>query len=297
MAVLQNYYQYLYSCPILELRGYAAACRLQGQLYAYLDFGGATGTAKDGLAEGMLALASKRGELKPGQTVVEASAGSFGIALTVAGLHSGHPVTLIVPAGISSRQQHQLEELGAKLIFSSSKEGRVGQIALARRMAAECGGYFMNYFGSDDNPEYHRRITGPAILKNCPGLDAIVAGVGSGGTITGVGEYARAWDNHIRMVAVEPYESQAIGGGFLGSHSIPGLGAGFVPENYNPYVVDSVMAVTSADAARTARQVLRTDAVPACVSGGAALYAARRLLEEEKARKVLCIISGRQVYE
>ena len=297
MASLKNYYQKLYACPIVELSGYASAFQLKGRIFAYLNFDGPTGTGKDALAEGMLALAVERGDLKKGQTVVEASAGSFATALTIAGRQSGHPVVLAVPSGISTQRQKQLEDLGARLVFSSSTQGRSALEELARKTARECGGYFIDFFSNDDNPEYHRRVTGPAILNNCPGLDTIVAGVGSGGTITGVGEYVRAWENQIRMVAVEPYESQAIGGGFPGRHQIPGLGAGFVPENYNPYVVDRVMAVTSADAAQAARQVLRTDAVPASASAGAALCAARRLVEEGRAGQVLCVFCGRALYE
>ena len=143
-------------------------------------------------------------------------------------------------------------------------------------------------------------MTGPAILKATGGggeIDTISAGVGSGGTITGVGEHIKAWTNHIRMVAVEPYESQAIGGGFTGRHNIPGLGAGFVPQNYNPYIVDAVMAVPSGEALRAARQVLRTDAVPACPSAGATLFAAQQLLEKGKAKSILCVFNGRQLYE
>ena len=170
---------------------------------------------------------------------------------------------------------------------------------LARRMAQEQGAYYMNYLASEDNPEYHRRITGPAILKATDSgnlIDAIVAGVGSGGTVTGVGEYVKAWTNHIRMAAVEPYECQAIGGGFLAPHGIPNIGFGFVPENYNPYVVDLVLAVTTGEAVQAAREVLLTDGIPAGPSAGATLYAARTLLERGKSKSALCIFQSRQVY-
>lgn len=298
MPVLTNYYQHLYNCPVVELRGYTTRHELSGQILAYLDFGGATGSAKDGLAEGMLALAAEKGRLQPGQTVVEASAGTFASALTVAARSGGHPVILAVSATLPQSRQEALRRLGAKLVFSGALYGRKGAEELAAQTAEECGGYYVNYFANDDNPEYHRRVTGPAILQQTDAnIDAIVAGVGSGGTITGVGEHVKAWHNHIRMVAVEPYESQAIGGGFIGRHAIPGLGAGFVPENYNPYIVDTLMAVPSGEAQRAAREVLRADGVPACVSAGAALYAARQLLEKGKAKRALCIFSGRAVYE
>lgn len=302
-AILKSYYHTLYNCPVVELSGYARAHKLPGKLYAYLDFGGPTGTAKDGLAEGMLAFAASRGDLKPGQTVVEAASGSFAAALTLAARTAGHPVVLAVPEGLSDERKKDLQALGAKLEYSGTLYGRRGAEKLARQLAERLDGYYVDYFANGDNPEYHRRVTGNAIARTIyredgPSLvDAVVVGVGTGGTVTGVGEVVKAWTNDVRMVAVEPYECQAIGGGFLGKHQIPGLGAGFVPENYNPYVVDQVAAVTSADAQRTAHEVLRTDGVPACASAGATLAAARMLMEKGVSKNALCVFSGRKIYE
>ena len=252
MPIYQNLYQTLLPCPIVELRGYLAACGLRGRLYAYLDYNGPTGTARDNLAEGMLALADERGALKPGQPVIEASSGAFALALT-----------------------------------------------LARQTAAEKGWYDMNWLANDDNPTFHRRVTGPAIVKSIARegasiVDTVTIGVGSAGTITGVGETIKAWTNDVRIVAVEPYESQALSGGLTGNHGIPEIGFGLVPENYNAYVVDNVAAVTTADAARAAQRVLRTDAIPASISAGAALHAAAQLLANGTSRSALAVFSGRQ---
>ena len=302
MPIQKHYYQCLYSNPIVELSGYESRHGLAGKLYAYLDFGGATGTAKDGLAEGMLALAAQKGKLSSGQPVVEAGSSTFAAALTIAAGAAGHPVYLAMPESVSPARQAALKAMGARLVFSGALYGRAGAEKLAVETAEKYGGYYLDYFRNDDNPEYHRRVTGPAITKAIEGdgvslVDAIVAGVGSGGTITGVGETVKAWTNNVRIVAVEPYESQAIGGGFLGKHTIGGIGAGFVPENYNPYVVDLVSAVTSADAAQAAREVLLTDGIPACTSAGAALCAGLRLLEKRQSHAALCIFSGRQLYD
>ena len=165
-------------------------------------------------------------------------------------------------------------------------------------MAADNHWYDMNWLANDDNPEYHRRVTGPAIVQAIAregksAVDAIVIGVGSGGTVTGVGETIKAWTNDVRIAAVEPYESQALGGGLTGPHGIPDIGYGIVPENYNSYVVDNVSAVASRDAQRAAQQVLRTDAIPASVSAGAALHAAAQLLANCNSRAALAIFSGR----
>ncbi len=302
MPIRKHYYQTLYDCPIVELVNYEKRYSLPGRLYAYLDFGGATGTAKDGLAEGMLALAAQKGRLAPGQPVVEAGSSTFAAALTLAAGAAGHPVYLAMPESVSLTRQAALKGMGAHLVFSGSLYGRAGAERLAEETAEKYAGYYLDYFRNDDNPEYHRRVTGPAVTKAIEGegkslVDAIVVGVGSGGTITGVGETVKAWTNDVRIVAVEPYESQAIGGGFLGKHSIAGIGAGFVPDNYNAYVVDLVSAVTSGDAAQAAKEVLLADGIPACASAGATLAAARRMLESGQSKAALCIFSGRQLYD
>ena len=295
MPVLENYYEHLYHNPVVSLRGYCAHHRLQGSILAYLDFGGATGSAKDGLAEGMLALAAEQGLLAKGQPIVEASSGTFAVALTIAARHSGHPVTLTMPEGVPDERKKLLHSLGAQLAFSSPLDGRRGAERLARELAEAQNGYYTNYFANDLNPEYHRRVTGPNILKETDSrLDAVVIGVGSGGTITGVGETVKAWTNDVRIVAVEPYESQALSSGLTGSHGIPDIGFGLVPGNYNSYVVDNIAAVTTADAVRAAQRVLRTDAIPASPSAGAALHAAAQLIANGKSRSALAVFSARQ---
>lgn len=298
MAVYSSFYQALYSCPIVRLSGYAHHFALPCAPLAYLDFGGPTGTAKDGLAQSMLALAAQRGSLSAGMPVIDVAWGNFAAALTVAAQASGHPVYLTAPRDFSVQRQKQLETLGAKLLFSGELQGWPGAAQLAKETAQLKSGYFIDHLSNDDNPEHHRRITGQQILKQIEpyGIDAIVAGVGSGGTISGVGETIKAWHSEVRMVAVEPYESQALGAGLVGPHNIPGIGLGFVPDNYNPYIVDWVIAVPSGQAAHTARQVLQSDGVPAAPSAGAVLYAARQLVENKQAKQPLCIFSGRLMY-
>ena len=210
MGILQSYYQDVYKCPVVELSGFSGRHGLQASIAAYLDFGGATGTCKDGVAETMLALATERGTLKQGMPVVEASSGSFGAALAVSCATTGHPCILVVPSTLPiSRRQH-LQSLGARIVVCSSG-GRKALDRVAADTAARYNGYFTNYFSNDDNPEYHRRVTGPQILKAAgDSIDAVVIGVGSGGTITGVAEYLKAWNSMIRIVAVEPSECAAI---------------------------------------------------------------------------------------
>ena len=281
MPIYPNIYQTLLPGPIVELRGYLAACGLRGRLYAYLNCNGPTGTARDELAEGMLALALARGALTPGQPIVEAVSGPFATALTLAGQTAGHPVVLVMPEDAPAMRQG----LPAR--------------AEAEAKAAEKGWFYMDWLRSDDNPAYHRRVTGPALVRSIARegssiVDSIVIGVGSGGTITGVGETVKAWTNDVRIVAVEPYESQALSSGLTGPHGIPDIGFGLVPGNYNAYVVDNIAAVTTADAVRAAQRVLRTDAIPASPSAGAALHAAAQLIANGTSRSALAVFSGRQ---
>lgn len=296
--IYPNFYQTLLPCPIVELRGYLADCGLRGRLYAYLDFNGATGTARDSLAEGMLALAAERHGLLPGQPIIEASSGTFATALTLAGLTAGHPVVLVMPEDAPALRQEGLLRMGAKILHSSTRSGLQGARTMAEKTATEKGWYYLNWLANDDNPEYHRRVTGPAIVRsiareNTSLVDTITIGVGSAGTITGVGETIKGWTNDVRIVAVEPYESQALAGGFIGNHGIPEIGFGFVPKNFNSYVVDNVASVSTTDATRAAQRVLRTDGVPAAPSAGAALHAAAQLIANGTSRSALAIFSGR----
>ena len=297
MAILQSYYQDVYRCPVLRMSGYSGQHGLAATILAYLDFGGATGTCKDGVAETMLAFATERGALKPGMPVVEASSGSFGAALAVSCATTGHPCILVVPSSLPPTRRKQLQSLGARIVVCSSG-GRKALERVAADTAKKYGGYYTNYFANDDNPEYHRRVTGPQILKAAgDAVDAVVIGVGSGGTITGVAEYLKAWNSMIRVVAVEPSECAAISGGFIGHHGIAGIGPGFVPENYNPYVVDTVLTVSTADAERAAQEALFFDGVPACTSAGATLAAAVQLMGTGKSKRPLCVFAGRKTYE
>ena len=300
MAIYPNFYQTLLPCPIVELRGYLSACGLKGRLYAYLDFDGPTGTSRDALAEGMLALAAEQHALAPGQPIIEASTGAFAAALTLASRTAGHPIVIAMPEDAPALRQEYLLRLGAQILHSPARNGLAGARALAESKAAENGWYYMNWLANDDNPEYHRRVTGPAIVQSIARqdqslVDAITIGVGSAGTVTGVGETIKAWTNDVRIAAVEPYESQALGGGLTGPHGISDLGYGFVPENFNAYVVDNVVAVNTTDAQRAAQKVLRTDAIPASVASGAVLQAAAQLIHVGASRSALAILPGRQL--
>ena len=288
---ISDYLQTIGQFPVVSLQAFVRSQQLQGTLLACLAYGGATGTIKSPLAYGMLALAQEGKLLQPRQTVVEASCGTFGVALALACRQLGHPLILCVPFTTDHARVELLKQLGASVhLCEANCQQQLSQIA--KEYAQTHNAYYMDCFSNDLNPEFHRRVTGPAIFRATGGdLDFIVIGVGTGGTITGVGEYAKAWSN-ASIIAVEPYESQCLNEGFAGSHSIEGIGLGFVPDNYNPYVVNRIIAVSSGEAATTAHQILLTQGIPACRSAGAVAEAACHLLREKPSSRVLCVFSG-----
>ena len=254
------------------------------------------GSIKDRAALRMIQGALEKGTLKPNGTIVEPTSGNTGIGLAVVSTCMGFKLILTMPESMSDERKALLRGFGAELILTPAAKGMGGAVEEAQRLAATEGYVLLDQFSNPDNAEAHYRTTGPEILSDAGTVDAFVAGVGTGGTITGVAEYIKAWNSMVRIVAVEPAECAAISGGFIGQHSIAGIGPGFVPENYNPYVVDTVLTVTSADAERAAREVLFFDGVPACTSAGATLAAAVQLLNMGKAKRPLCVFAGRHIY-
>ena len=296
MPIYPNFYQTLNACPIVELRGYAAACGLKGRLYAYLDFAGPTGTARDGLAEGMLALAIEKKKLISGQPIIEAASGPFAAALTLAGLTAGHPVVLVMPEDAPALRQETLLRLGAQIRHSPARSGVSGARRLAAQTAAANGWYYMDWLANDDNPEYHRRVTGPAIVQSIAregksAVDAIVIGVGSGGTVTGVGKYLKSKNPDVKVVAVEPASSPVLSKGTAGAHKIQGIGAGFVPDVLDTKVYDEIIAVENDDAFATGRLIGHKEGVLVGISSGAAVWAALQLAKRpENAGKNIVVL-------
>lgn len=283
--------------PVVPLAHYSAKYALQGELLAYLNYGGPTATAKDSLAMGMLLLALEKGSLQPNQKIVEASSGTFAAALTIAALQLGHPVYLVVPASTSSSRQKYLQELGANITLGRNSSDASANIMQASALAKEINGYFVNYLSNDDNPEFHRQNTGPALLKALSNkIDTLVVAVGSGGTLTGTAEYLKAWLGDVWVVAVQPAESQVLTGGFAGKHGISGIGLSFIPNNYNPYIVDEIISVPSVDALDTASEILHLEGIPACPSAGAVLCAAKSVMAKRPS-KTVCLFNGMQTYE
>ncbi|MEG2054014.1 MAG: pyridoxal-phosphate dependent enzyme [Oscillospiraceae bacterium] len=272
---------------------YGLNCELIGAVL----FEGATGSCMDKVCMGMLTLARRSGKLTEGMPIVEASHGTFGSALAIVARQLGHKVYLVMPETVEPDRVKALRFLGAEIVTTKALYGREHIEKRAADLAQELGGYYINYFANDDNVEYHRQVTGPELMKTLGGkLDVLVAGVGSGGTVSGVGEYIKAWTNNVKVVAVEPYESSVISGGFAGRHQIAGIGAGFVPQNYNNLIVDEVQTVTTGDALKTAQQLMKYEGLPAGPASGAAASVAIRLaaLKENENKRIVMVLSSRQ---
>ena len=284
--------------PLLELTHLEKKYGLKARLLGKLEYLNPAGSVKDRIARAMIDDAEAKGLLKPGSVIIEPTSGNTGIGLASVAAARGYRVIIVMPETMSVERRQLMKAYGAELVLSDGAKGMKGAIAKANELAAEIPNSFIpGQFVNPANPAVHRASTGPEIWADTDGaVDIFVAGVGTGGTITGVAEYIKAWNSMVRIVAVEPAECAAISGGFIGQHGISGIGPGFVPENYNPYVVDTVLTVTTADAERAAREVLFFDGVPACTSAGATLAAAVQLLGMGKAKRPLCVFAGRHIY-
>ena len=281
--------------PLLELTHIEKDADLSAKLLAKLEYFNPAGSVKDRIAKAMIDDAEASGKLKPGSVIIEPTSGNTGIGLAAVAAAKGYRIIIVMPETMSVERRQLMKAYGAELVLSEGAKGMKGAIAKADELAKEIPNSFIpGQFVNPANPQAHIETTGPEIWEDTDGkVDIFVAGVGTGGTVTGVGETIKAWTNDVRIVAVEPYENQVLGGGLTGPHGIPDIGYGIVPENYNSYVVDNVSAVASRDAQRAAQQVLRTDAIPASVSAGAALHAAAQLLANCNSRAALAIFSGR----
>ena len=282
---------------LVECNGISSKYKPYATILAYINYFGATGTFKDGLAEGMIRLAESSGELKKGAVIVDVADSNFSVALILAGRRTGHNVVCCVTATTPESRCKALTDLGAELVMCNAFDGRTSCVARAKSLAASHDGYFMDYAANDFNPEYHRRITGPSILKKCDGeLDFLVTTVGSGGMITGCGEYIKAWTNGVQIVGVEPSSSRVISGFTPSRHGMEGAGLPFLPEVYNEFIVDKIIPVTTGDGKKFANELALYDGIPACTTSGAAMGAALEIAmnPENTGKKIIVIIGGSQ---
>jgi cysteine synthase A len=284
---------------ILDLIGNTPMVRLRkvvdknsAAVLAKLEMFSPGGSVKDRIALNMVEQAEKKGHLKPGSVIVEPTSGNTGIGLAIVGCVKGYRVILAMPEGTSQERIQILQSFGAEVVLTSAKEGMVGAVEKAREIIAATKDAFMpQQFMNPDNPAMHRKTTAKEILKDTDGnIDAFVAGVGTGGTITGVGEVLKKHNPKVRIIAVEPKTSAVLSGGKPGPHMIQGIGAGFVPEVLNRQIIDEVITVNDQDAYQMAKRLSHEEGIFAGLSCGAAAHAALDVAKSLGANKTLVVI-------
>ena len=275
MGIYHSAAQLVGHTPLLAVDNYAAARSLPAVILAKLESFNPAGSAKDRVALEMLRQAEAAGVLQPGGTVIEPTSGNTGIGLAAMAISKGYRVILTMPASMSAERRALLKAYGAELVLVE-EGGMAGAVAKAEELATAIPGSFIpGQFDNPANPAAHYKTTGPEIWQDTEGhVDIFVAGVGTGGTISGTGRYLKEQDPHVRVVAVEPASSPLLSQGHAGPHGLQGIGANFVPRNYDASVVDEILTVTDEEAYRTGRLLARTEGIMAGITSGAALWAA-----------------------
>lgn len=268
--------------PLLELKRYGEAQGLKARLVAKLEYFNPAGSVKDRIALAMVEDAEGKGLLKPGSVIIEPTSGNTGIGLAMVGNAKGYKVILTMPETMSLERRNLLKALGAELVLTEGSKGMKGAIAKAEELTASTPGAFSpSQFDNPANPRVHFETTGPEIWRDLEGkVDILVAGVGTGGTITGVGSYLKSQNPLIQVVAVEPAGSPVLSGGAPSPHKIQGIGAGFVPKVLDTGVYDRIIQVENEEAFQYARELGALEGVLVGISCGAALYGATKLAKE-----------------
>ncbi len=286
--------QLIGNTPLLELAHLERALGLEARVLAKLEYFNPAGSAKDRVAKAMIDDAEARGVLRPGMAIIEPTSGNTGIGLALMAAARGYRAIIVMPDTMSAERRRLMAAYGAELVLTEGAKGMTGAIAKAEELAREIPGSFIpGQFENPANPAAHRTSTGPEIWRDTDGqVDIFVAGVGTGGTVTGVGQYLKAQNPAVRVVAVEPASSPVLSQGKAGPHGIQGIGAGFVPGALDTGIYDEVLPVADADAFATARQIGRQEGVLVGISSGAAAWAAIQVARrpESKGKTIVVLL-------
>ena len=280
--------------PLVELKNYEAENKLEAKILAKLEYFNPAGSVKDRIAKAMLDDAEAKGLLKPGATIIEPTSGNTGIGLASVAAARGYKIILTMPETMSVERRNLLKAYGAELVLTDGAKGMKGAIAKAQELAeATPGSFIPGQFTNAANHAVPRASTGPEIWADTDGkVDIFVAGVGTGGTLTGVGEYLKAQNPNVKIVAVEPAGAPVLSKGVAGPHKIQGIGAGFVPDTLNTKIYDEIIPVENEDAFTTGRAIARKEGVLIGISSGAAVYAATVLAKrpENKGKTIVALL-------
>ena len=292
-GIKSNLTELVGNTPIVSLGGFCEHYGIKCEIAAKLEYFNPLGSAKDRVGLAMIEDAEKKGLLNKDTVIIEPTSGNTGIGLAFTAAIKGYRMILTMPENMSKERIQLLSALGAEIVLTPKEDGMAGSIKKAEELSEKYHSSFIpSQFSNPANPEIHKATTGPEILKATDGrLDYFVAGVGTGGTITGVGEALKEFDSSIKICAVEPYNSPVLSKGTKGIHGLMGIGAGFVPEILNTDIIDKIITVKEEDAYEMARIVAKTDGILIGISSGAALYAAKKIaLSENDADKRIVVL-------
>lgn len=294
MKIYDSITQLIGKTPLLELVNTEKKEGLEAKIYAKLELFNPGGSVKDRIAAAMIRDAEERGILKKNSVIIEPTSGNTGIGLSAIAAAKGYRIIIVMPETMSLERRKLMKAYGAELVLTEGAKGMKGAIAKAEELAASLPDSFIpSQFANPANPAAHERTTGPELWEDTDGaIDFFVAGVGTGGTVSGVGRYLKSKNPAIKVVAVEPASSPVLTKGTAGAHKIQGIGAGFVPETLDQNVYDEVIAVENDDALRSGREIARTEGVLVGISSGAALYAAIQIAKrpENKGKKIAVLL-------
>lgn len=279
--------------PLLELKNFQEQNNLSATILAKLEFFNPAGSVKDRIAQEMVDVAEAAGILKLGCVIIEPTSGNTGIGLACVAAARGYKIILTMPETMSIERRNLLKAYGAELVLTDGNKGMKGAIQRAKELAAQTPNSFIpSQFSNPVNADAHRKTTGPEIWDDTDGtVDMLVVGIGTGGTITGAGEYLKSKNPKVKVIAVEPADSPVLSKGTSGPHKIQGIGAGFVPDVLNTSVYDEVITVENEDALETGRAIVRAEGILVGISSGAALWAAASIAKRpESANKTIVVI-------
>ena len=292
--VVKSITELIGNTPMLELTGIEESHSLEASVIAKLEYFNPCGSVKDRVAKNMIENAEKNGDLKPGSVIIEPTSGNTGIGLASVGVSKGYRVIITMPETMSAERRNLMKAYGAELVLTEGSKGMNGAIAKAEELAKEIPGAFIpGQFSNPSNPQAHFETTGPEIWEQTGGnVDILVSGVGTGGTISGVGKFLKSKNPNIKIIAVEPESSPVLSGGKPGPHGIQGIGAGFIPETLNTEIYDEIVTVADSDAYQTGRDLAKTEGLLVGISSGAAVWAAVQAAkrEENKGKTIVAVL-------